>query len=395
MSLTSAVGPAATTAAALRILYVYDALYPEVLGGAERRYGELASRLAGANEVSYLTWRVWKGPGYAQRAGVRLIGIGRAPALYGADGKRRIREVLGFSLRILPALLRHRVDVIDCAAVPTLPLYATWLAATITRTPLVVTWHEYWGEHWHAYLPGRPRVARIARALESLSRRFGARIVAVSAFTADRLGQDRSDAMSVVPNGVAAAEIAACSATAASDILFVGRLIDEKRVDLLLYAIARLLPDRPSLRALIVGEGPEHASLTALAGELGLTAHVRFAGRLPTDDLHGAMRGASVLVLPSAREGYGIVVIEAQAAGAVPVVTRGPATAAPSLIHDGVDGVVCDDTPDALAAAIAGLLDDPARRERMADAGRAAAIASSWDRVAEQMTTIYRAVTAR
>jgi glycosyltransferase involved in cell wall biosynthesis len=392
-----AAAPAATAGAvpSLRILYVYDALYPEVMGGAERRYGELASRLAVDHEVSYLTWRFWEEPGDTVRSGVRLIGVGPAPMLYGADGKRRIKEVLAFSLRIFPALLRQRVDVIDCAAVPTLPLYATWLAAKITRTPLVVTWHEYWGEHWLAYLPERPRVAQVARTLESVSRRFGQWRVAVSAFTADRLGREHTDVLSVVANGVAASEIAAAESAAPTDILFVGRLIDEKRVHLLLHAIARLAGARPSLRATIVGEGPERAPLTALVAELGLINNVHFTGRLPTAELHEALRGASVLVLPSAREGYGMVVTEAQAAGAVPVVTRGPATAAPSLIRDGIDGVVCDDNPDAIAAAISGLLDDPARRTRMAAAGRAAAAAVSWDRVTEQMTTIYRAVTAR
>ena len=69
------------SASGLRIGLVYDALYPYVTGGAEKRYHELATRLAERNEVHYLTWQFWDGPEQVVQDGVTLHGVGRPPAL--------------------------------------------------------------------------------------------------------------------------------------------------------------------------------------------------------------------------------------------------------------------------------------------------------------------------
>jgi L-malate glycosyltransferase len=376
----------------MRVRYVYDARYPDMNGGAERRYHELAIRLAPTCDIDYVSWTFGDDDRVQLRDGVTYRGVGRAPAFYGPDGKRRVGEAVAFAARLIPTLLRHRVDVLDVAATPTIPLFAAWLAATVTRTPLVVTWHEFWGEHWHTYLPGARAVAKIARRLESVSRRLGDRIVAVSPFTAARIGPGSwAHKVSVVGNGVAVEEIASTNpAPEHIDIAYVGRLIDEKRLELLLGAVAQLAPDNPGLRCVVIGDGPERTRLEALATSLGITANVRFTGRISTADVSAALRAASTLVLPSAREGYGIVVVEAQAAGAIPIVTTGPATAAPSLVRDGIDGMVVDATSDAIAAAVRELLNDPQRQARMRSAAAETASAATWDAVAADMLAVYR-----
>jgi glycosyltransferase involved in cell wall biosynthesis/O-antigen/teichoic acid export membrane protein len=380
--------------ARMRVRYVYDARYPEMNGGAERRYHELAVRLAPTCDVDYVSWTFGDDVRVQVRDGVRYRGVGQAPEFYGPDGKRRVGEAVAFAVRLIPTLLRHRVDVLDVAATPTIPLFGAWLAATITKTPLVVTWHEFWGEHWHTYLPDGRAVATIARWLESRSRRLGDRIVAVSPFTAARIGPGRwAHKVSVVGNGVVAEEIESTSpAPERIDIAYVGRLIDEKRIELLLGAVEQLAPDNPSVRCVVIGDGPERTRLEALAGSLGITANVRFTGRISTEEVNAALRAAATLVLPSAREGYGIVVVEAQAAGAIPIVTTGPATAAPSLIRDGIDGLVVDATPEAIAAAVRELIADPHRQARMRSAAAEAAHAATWDAVAADMLAVYRGV---
>jgi glycosyltransferase involved in cell wall biosynthesis/O-antigen/teichoic acid export membrane protein len=386
-------GTAAAAAPRLRVRYVYDALYPEMNGGAERRYHELATRLAATCDVDYVTWTFGGGAAVRHRDGVTYRGVGPAPEFYGADGKRRVREAIAFAWRLIPALLRDRVDILDVSATPTIPLYGAWLAAKLTRTPLVVTWHEFWGEHWHAYLPKSRGIAAVARTLESLSRHIGDRLVAVSPFTAARLGTGSwVSKLTVSANGVAVDEIAGVSPSPdGTDLVYLGRLIDEKRVDLLLGAVAILARTDPGVRCLVIGDGPERARLETLSAGLAVSENVRFAGRLPTKEVHAALRAASILVLPSAREGYGIVVIEAQAAGAVPIVTTGPATAAPSLVREGIDGFVVEPTPEAIAAAAGRLLGDPSRLAAMRAAGAESARAASWDAVAADMLAVYRA----
>jgi glycosyltransferase involved in cell wall biosynthesis len=375
----------------MRIAFVYDAIYPWVAGGAERRFHELGQRLRDRHDVSFVGWQWWDGPARIERDGVTLHGVGRPPGMYGSDGKRTVREAVAFSARLMPVLLRNRWDVIDCSATPYLPLYTAALAARLTRTRLVATWHEFWGGHWDEYLPHRPRVARAARWLESGGRRLGDRVVTVSDFTARAMGMADEPRVDVVPNGVPVAEILdALPAEEASDVLFIGRLIDEKRVDLLLGAVELLIPRFPALRCAVVGDGPELRALQEQAVRLGIDRNVRFHGRVPAADIPRHLRAAPILAMPSIREGYGLAVAEAQAAGVVPVVVRSPFSAASDLVRDGEDGVLVDPTAIELADAIGGLLTDAARLAELSAAAALTGAGRDWEGVATRMEHVYR-----
>ena len=173
------------------------------------------------------------------------------------------------------------------------------------------------------------------------------------------------------------------------DVVFVGRLIDEKRVDLLLEAIHALAGRFPDLRCTVIGDGPERAALEgrAAAARDGGPGHLhrpdRGVSRLR------AMKAASMLVMPSVREGFGITVAEAQACGTVPVVVRSPMSAASALVRDGVDGLVCDPTTASLAEALTRLLSDPTRLAAMSRDARRAAQRYDWDLLADRMEQVY------
>lgn len=381
----------------MKIAFVYDGLYPYLEGGAERRYFELASRLSARHEVHYITWRHWGGARSAPHGGFTVHGVGAPRPFYGDDGKRTVGEAAAFALRLLPALLRRqRYDVIDCSATPYLPLYACWLAARMTRTPLVATWHEFWGDYWKAYLPERPAVARVAQRIEAACRPLGDVRVAVSEFTARRLAEGSGGVtVRVVGNGVSLDAIKRLPPSGEpSDIVFVGRLIEDKKVDVLLQAIHELVGEFPNLRCTIVGDGPERESLERLAASLALGAIVRFAGRVDDGQVFGLMKAAKVFAMPSVREGFGISVIEAQGSGCVPVVARGTHTAAPDLLRDGVDGLVCDPTPASLAASLATLLRDPARLASMKAQAERSAVQWDWGSLARDMEDIYSGASA-
>lgn len=376
----------------MKIAFVHDGLYPYLKGGAERRYYELATRLSSRHEVHYITWRHWGAERSARHGGFTVHGVGSPRPFYGDDGKRTIGEAAEFAVRLLPALRERRYDVIDCSATPYLQLYSCWLAARATRTPLVATWHEFWGRHWDAYLPERPAVAQVARRIEAACRRLGDIRVAVSPFTEERLAEGRGGTTArVVGNGVSLDAIKhIASSGEASDIVFVGRLIEDKKVDLLLQACQLLLGEFPGLRCTIVGEGPERERLERLAASLSLGANVCFAGRVEDDQTFGLMKAAKVFAQPSIREGFGITVIEAQASGCVPVVARGPHTAAPDLVRDGVDGLICDPTSESLAASLAALLRDPARQASMRAQAERSVAKWDWGQISYQMEDIYR-----
>ncbi len=261
---------------------------------------------------------------------------------------------------------------------------------------MVATWHEFWGSHWNEYLPNRRIVARTAAALESGGRRIGDTVVAVSDFTARAMRMADGPRLVVAGNGVDTEAIAnAQPMPDGPEILFVGRLIDEKQVDLLLEALAELPGDFADGRCAIVGDGPERTALESRATELGLLGgQVRFLGRVDEQDVARYLRAARILVMPSLREGFGMAVAEAQAAGAVPVVVRSPFNGATDLVRDDIDGLIVEPTPAALARGIGELLGDPARLERMADAATETGAGRSWNAAAERMEQIYGALLA-
>ena len=116
---------------------------------------------------------------------------------------------------------------------------------------------------------------------------------------------------------------------------------------------SRALAALPDLRAEIYGDGPERARVLALIDAHGLAGRVSAPGFVDHGRVDAALRGALCLVLPSRREGYGLVVVEACAAGTPAVVVAGPDNAATELIEEGVNGFVAPSaSAHDLAAAI-------------------------------------------
>ncbi len=147
-------------------------------------------------------------------------------------------------------------------------------------------------------------------------------------------------------------------------VLALGRLHPNKGFDTLIRALAHL----PGVQLNLAGDGPERAALETLAREVGVASRVRFLGW--RDDTASLLAGGDVLAVPSRHEPLGNVVIEAFSASrpVVAAAAQGPA----ALIRDGETGrLVPMDDSDALAAALAAVLGDPAAARALAAAGRA------------------------
>jgi len=377
----------------MKIAYIYDVLYPFIKGGAEKRYHELGKRLSADHEVHFISWKFWSGPSNYRRNGITLHGVGTPRPLYTAGGRRSIRESLDFALSLLKLYGIEKFDVIDCCAFPYLHMYTARLLFGLRREPLVMTWHEYWGEYWDEYL-GSP-LAAPARLLERAAVPLAHSCVAVSELTACRLrqlGRCRLP-ITVIPNGVNTRDIADAPAEGpSSDIIYVGRLLVHKRLDLLLEAVAELRGRHPKLSCLIIGSGPERERLRKLTATLMLEDHVTFTGEVPEDNVYGFLKKSKVFVLPSLREGFGMSVLEALACGVPAVVVRAPYSAAHEIVADGVNGIVAEPSPRSLAEAISSLLEDPAKRGLMAEAAQQAASQCDWAVIAQKSLGIYEAV---
>ena len=235
------------------------------------------------------------------------------------------------------------------------------LAAALAHPSVTTVGQEHL--HFHSH---RPRLAA------EIGRRYGG-LDALTVLTSDD-ARDYGELLATaptrvvqIPNPVAALD-GGISDQSGEVVVAAGRLNTQKGFDLLIAAWAAVARAQPDWRLRIYGAGPERAALERLIDEHGLAGRAKLMGR--TNRLGEAMAAASLFVLSSRFEGFGMAIVEAMGKG-LPVVSfdcpRGPS----DIIDDGRDGLLVPaQDVAALSAAIVGLIEDPARRRRLAEAAR-------------------------
>ncbi len=341
----------------MRICVIYDCLFPFTVGGAERWYRNLAERLAAdGHEVTYLTLRQWDRGAAPQVDGpVRVVAVGPQMALYTEGGRRRILPPLVFGLGVLWHLLHHgrRYEVAHTCAFPYFSLLAAAALRPFCRYELVVNWFEVWSRsYWHDYLGGLQ--GRIGALVQRACAAVPQRAFCFSALHAARLRAEGLRGEITVLRGLYAGSLQPAPARAADPlVLFAGRLIPEKRVTLGVAAVALAARRIEGLRGVFYGDGPERGELRAAIAAHGAETIVAAPGFADAELVEADMRRALCMLLPSRREGYGMVVVEASAHASPSIVVAGEDNAATELVADGVNGVVVPSAePEAIADAI-------------------------------------------
>ncbi len=294
--------------------------------------------------------------GFNRRVAAGLAALGQAStvAMLAEDGRRR------FAARTLAAA--RTADVLLIGHVNLLPL-ALLHRLLRPRGHRILFAHgiEVWGD---------PTYRSVRRWEPSLLRHTIHRVAIVSRFSQARMatafGLDEGH-FSLFPNAVGLPpEPPRHSGRTILAVARLGAGEREKHVDKLI----RALPLVPDARLVVIGDGPLRPELRTLAATLGVADRVVLPGAIDAATLAQAYAEAAVFALPSSKEGFGIVYLEAWAHG-LPVIGSCHG-AAGEVIADGVDGFTVDpaDLP-ALAARLRQLLDDPALAARMGAAGRA------------------------
>ncbi|HET7091839.1 MAG TPA: glycosyltransferase, partial [Thermomicrobiales bacterium] len=180
------------------------------------------------------------------------------------------------------------------------------------------------------------------------------RAVAYSRLHADRLrALGRRDDVQLVRTIAPARAKRRAPAAQPPFALFAGRLIPDKRAAAIVPALARARHALPDVRAVIAGDGPERDAICRAVAACGLDGAVDLPGFVPQAELDALLTRATCLALPSRREGYGLAVLEAAAAGVPSVVVAGPDNAAAEWIVDGINGAVAPSAAEAdLASAM-------------------------------------------
>jgi len=353
------------------ILNERDPMHPKA-GGAEVHVAEIFGRLAARGHEVVLASSAFRGAASRARCqGLEIWRLGALPVYY-----PRAAWTCASSTRA------GRFDVVvECLnKLPFLsPLYA--------GVPVLGLCHHLFGEA--AFLQVAWPVAAAVFAVEKLVPRVfrASRFAVISESTRDdliRRGVDPSR-IEVHHPGIRQPEQAPLPLAARGRrIAYVGRLEPYKNVDVLLRALAALLPRFPDAELAVVGQGSDRERLERLAHELGVAPRVRFTGFVDDATRDRLLASSRVCACASAKEGWGLTVIESSALG-----TPNVATDAPGLrdsVRDGETGFLAPlGDAQAFAARIGQLLADDALALRMGEAARAFARGFDWERATDQM----------
>ena len=342
-----------------RVAFVFDHGYPVTVGGAERYYWALARAAARKRPVTYITAEPG---GAAEWDEVEVVGV--ASRAFARGGLMLPKAA--FAAGVLWHLLRRgrRYAVVHCCCFPHVAVIAARLGLLPHRgTRLVVDWHEWIPRS--TWLRRRGRLGELGYALQAVATRAGDGAVTFSRLHQARLRRVRPDAVlwpEFVPEPGLPVEL---TAPRRKRIVFAGRLVDEKRAQLVPAVLRELRRREDSWEAVIFGEGPSMESVRTSAEHEGVADAVELMGFADWRELSRALSTSRALVFPSAREGFGLVVLEAAAHGLPSVLVAGADNAATELIEPGRNGIVCPSPdPAELARAVLRLAEDAEVHDR-------------------------------
>ena len=377
------------------------ALFPPSIGGIQSHTLQLSRQLARRGLAVHVVTRTHAGlPAQERLDGVEVHRVGAPASAPRAIGSAAF--IVAAARRVLA--LRGAVDVVHAHQLLS-PTTAGLLSAPLAGLPLIVNPHAC-GAIGDVGVLSRTAVGRLR--LAATARRADAFVAVSRAIRDELLGAGAPPrAVCCISNGVdterfrpaGAAERLALRATLGLDgsrgallVTYAGRLAPEKGVDVLVDAWPSVVARIPA-RLLIVGQGEEEARLRLRARALGVAASVVFAGGVADAAPH--LRAADASVLPSRSEGMPLALLEAMACG-LPVIATGVGGSVEVLGGGGLGLLVPPERPEALAAALVGVLGDPALRQRLGPAARAHVLEHhALDLVVDRLVALYRALAAR
>lgn len=305
----------------MKIAIIYDTIYPYSKGGGEKRIYLLSKKLAIKHEVHIFCMKYWKGSNLIKKENVYLHGVCKSINIYNKKGRRDFFQPIYFAFNLAKNLMKYDFDVIECQNIPYFHCFIAKIYSLLKKKPLIITWIEIGEGIW----PKLGVTGFIGKNIENLAFKLTKNNIALS----EQIAKKIKNKSIIIPVGINLKKIKKVKKSKEKfDILFVGRLIPEKNVDLLIQAVKN-----SNLKVAIIGEGPEKNSLIKLVNKLDIS-NISFLGPIENeDDVYSYMKSSKILVLPSIREGFGIVILEALACGCKVITTNSENNNAQFLVN--------------------------------------------------------------
>lgn len=360
----------------MKICMLSELFYPYMSGGAERRYYEIAKRLAKKHEVTVYSLRLFGRKDTDCRNGITIKRIG---VNHPVD-RRSILPLASF----FPALLKsisEDYDIIDAnQGMASFIGYLKYLS----RRPVVATFHDIywnkWGEYFNFPLSSAGKLMEFA-----LSKGRFDRIIANSPETKQKLELlgFRSE-IEVIVSGIDTDFIEKINHPKENhSIVYAGRLVKYKNIELLIRTAAKLKDEFPKLKLTILGSGPEESSLKSLAKNVGLDA--KFLGFVGEKEKIKTLKSSSIFVNPSLVEGLGLILIEAMACKTAVVAQN-----LDCYFFCDKNNSILYETEEDLYEALRSLLQNSGLREKISRNGYKTSKMFSWDKTADNIERVYR-----
>jgi 1,2-diacylglycerol 3-alpha-glucosyltransferase len=383
----------------LRILMISDVYFPRVNGVSTSIRTFRRELLALGHDVTLIAPSY---PGFSDTDANFLRVASRQVPMDPEDRMMRRHQIDA----LWPSLKAQRYDVLHIHT-PFIAHYAGLYLAQQLNIPVVETYHTFFEEYLHHYVPLVPRTLMrlIARRVTVSQCNAVAQIIAPSRAMLDALqNYGVRSPIEILPTGLEASQfnlgdgarfrtrhgIAADRPT----LLYVGRVAYEKNIDFLLHSFKRVHAAMPAALLLIVGEGPARDHLQALVNKLHLDAAVKFVGYLDRDtELLDCYRAGDLFVFASRTETQGLVLLESLAQGTPVVSTMHMGTR--DVLHNTQGARIVAEDTDEFSQACIELLGNTVARQQLA--GRAAHDAQRWSscEMTGRLVQLYSTVIAR
>ncbi|HYT09416.1 MAG TPA: glycosyltransferase family 4 protein [Mycobacteriales bacterium] len=394
----------------MRVLMLSWEYPPVLVGGLGRHVHALAEAMArSGHRVTVLTRHAAQDGAGADRVpydqvagGVRVVRVPEDPVLLRFED-----ELLAWTMALNHGLTRAGLALAE-AEPPDVVHAHDWLVAHAAttlkhhlRAPLVATLHATEAGRHQGWLP--EPLNRAIHSVEWWLTYEARRVLTCSSsmrWEVTRLFELPAEKVDVVPNGVdpdrwraSPEQVAAARRRWAGDgplVVCSGRLVYEKGVHDLLAALPRLRRRHPGVRLVVAGRGPKEVELRELARRLRLGRSVAFAGFVPDADLAALVAAADCAVVPSVYEPFGMVALEATAAG-TPVAVSDVGGLREIVEHRGTGLRFPAGDPAGLTDAVSELLTDQVLARRLVRQARAVLQQDhSWARIAERTGEVYQ-----
>ena len=218
------------------------------------------------------------------------------------------------------------------------------------------------------------------------------RIVAVSSALARKIKESGTKTeVDVILNGFRTEHLPETTTKTVNSFVQVGHLIDQKRVNITIEAFARLLEKLPDATLTIIGDGAKREELENLCKTLNIEKNVTFTGHIQNDEVLNHLSRSQFFVMPSVREGFGIVYIEAMACGCVTIGTLGEGIA--DVIENGENGFLVNaDAPEDIVSVVEKCGNSPEFCENISNAGKESAKELSWETNAKKYINLFESL---